>query len=76
MSLPNLIFTFLTFLPLVRPSTVPAAFQDPNGSLLDSGDLIPDQMSRLIPEIRDKDEKCEEEAQPGTGASFRFLISI
>ena len=28
-------------------------------------------MTRLLPEVKDKDDKTEE-AQPGTGASFRF----
>ena len=49
----------------------PATSQDPEGALLESGDLIPEQMSRLLPEVGD-DKTPEEEAQPGTGASFRF----
>lgn len=42
--------------------------------MLDQSDLIPDHMSKLIPEV--KDDKMQEEAQPGTGASFRYPISI
>ena len=44
--------------------------QDHDGALLDAGDVIPEKMSKLLPEV--KDEKGEDEAQPGTGASFRF----
>ena len=44
--------------------------QDHDGALLDAGDMIPERMSKLLPEV--KDEKGEDEAQPGTGASFRF----
>ena len=46
------------------------AGQDQDGALLDAGDMIPEKMSKLLPEV--KDEKGEDEAQPGTGASFRF----
>ena len=54
-----------------QPALPPAPTQDPEGALLESGDLIPEQMSRLLPEVGD-DKTPEEEAQPGTGASFRF----
>ncbi|CAL1152887.1 unnamed protein product [Cladocopium goreaui] len=47
--------------------------EDPEGALLESGDLIPEQMSRLLPEVGD-DKTPEEEAQPGTGASFRLVF--
>ena len=52
---------------------IPPLSQDPDGALLDTTDLIPENLSRLIPEVKEKDDKTSEEPQPGTGASFRFL---
>lgn len=46
--------------------------EDHDGALLDAGDVIPEKMSKLLPEV--KDEKGEDEAQPGTGASFRLVF--
>lgn len=43
--------------------------QDPDGALFDN-DLIPAGMSRLLPEA---EEMAVDEAQPGTGSSFRLL---
>ncbi|CAL1171873.1 unnamed protein product [Cladocopium goreaui] len=48
--------------------------EDHDGALLDAGDVIPEKMSKLLPEV--KDEKGEDEAQPGTGASFRILKTL
>ena len=45
-------------------------WEDPDGALLDGSDLIPDRMSRLLPEA---EEMAADEAQPGTGSSFRLL---
>ena len=50
--------------------------QDPEGALLEESDLIPEGMSRLIPEVKETDDKSAEEAQPGTGASFKLPCEI
>lgn len=50
--------------------------QDPEGALLEESDLIAEGMSRLIPEVKETDDKSAEEAQPGTGASFKLPCEI
>ncbi|CAK8998818.1 Uncharacterized protein SCF082_LOCUS5791 [Durusdinium trenchii] len=47
--------------------------EDPDGSLLDGGDLIPGHLSKLLPEVDDS-KLAGEDAMPGTGASFRLVF--
>lgn len=54
------------------PSIHLAICQDPEGALLDDEGLIPDRMSKLLPEVDDK-AAGEGTVQPGTGASFKCM---
>ena len=49
-------------------------WQDAEGALLEESDLVPEGMARLLPEVKEQDDKSQEEAQPGTGASFKLLL--